>query len=86
MQFSISYTIYYNLQITVENNWKQICDIEEINKICVDIMLENPKAVKDYHKGKVQAIKFLTGQIAKKTDHLVNFNIALKKLEELLKN
>lgn len=49
-------------------------------------MFENPKAVKDYKKGKVQALRFLTGQIAKKTDNRINFNIALKKLEELLKN
>ncbi|VVC36675.1 Aspartyl/glutamyl-tRNA(Asn/Gln) amidotransferase, B subunit,Aspartyl/Glutamyl-tRNA(Gln) [Cinara cedri] len=73
-------------QIIEENNWEQICDVEEINKICEAVLVENPKAVKDYRRGKVQALKFLTGQIAKKTDHRINFNVALKKLEELLNN
>lgn len=48
-------------------------------------MLEYPKAVKDYRRGKVQAIKFLIGHIAKKTNERANLAMASKKLEELLK-
>lgn len=48
-------------------------------------MLEHPKAVKDYRRGKVQAIKFLLGQIAKTTNDRANLALASKKLEELLK-
>lgn len=48
-------------------------------------MLEYPKAVKDYRKGKVQAIKFLVGQISNKTNNLANLALVSDKLEELLK-
>lgn len=49
-------------------------------------MLEYPKAVKDYRRGKVQAIKFLIGHISKKTNDRANLAFVSKKLEELLKN
>lgn len=48
-------------------------------------MQDNPKAVKDYQRGKVQAIKFLIGHIAKKTNDRVNLALVSMKLEELLK-
>lgn len=49
-------------------------------------MTEYPKAVKDYRKGKVKAIKFLIGHIAKKTNDKANLACVSNKLEELLKN
>jgi Asp-tRNA(Asn)/Glu-tRNA(Gln) amidotransferase B subunit len=49
-------------------------------------MIECPKAVKDYRRGKVQALKFLIGQLAKKTNNKVNLAYASNKFEELLKN
>lgn len=49
-------------------------------------MLEYPKAVKDYRKEKVQAIKFLIGHIAKKTNDRANLALVSNKLEALLKN
>lgn len=48
-------------------------------------MDEYPKAVKDYRKGKTQAIKFLIGKIAIKTNERANLASVSKKLEELLK-
>lgn len=49
-------------------------------------MIEYPKAVKDYRRGKLQALKYLIGHIAKKTNNRVNLAYTSKKLEELLKN
>jgi len=49
-------------------------------------MCEYPKAVKDYRKGKVQAIKFLIGHISKKTNERANLALVSKKIEELLKS
>lgn len=48
-------------------------------------MLEYPKAVKDYRRGKTQAIKFFIGQISKKTNNRANLALVSKTLEELLK-
>lgn len=72
-------------QIVVENNWEQISDLKEIEELCIKVMLEYPKAVKDYRRGKIQAIKFLLGHLAKKTNNRANLALASKKLEELLK-
>jgi len=49
-------------------------------------MLKYPKAVKDYRKGKVQAIKHLIGHIAKNTNERANLAFVSKQLEQLLKN
>lgn len=49
-------------------------------------MFEYPKAVKDYRRGKTQAIKFLLGHIAKKTNDRANLAFASEQLEKLLKN
>lgn len=54
--------------------------------MCKEVMVEYPKAVKDYRKGKKQAIKFLVGHIAKKTNDSANLALVSKKLEELLNN
>ncbi len=40
---------------------------DEIEKICKEVIEENPKAVEDYKNGKKQALNFLVGQVMKKT-------------------
>lgn len=72
-------------QIVEENNWKQISDVKVINKLCKEVMLEYPKAVKDYRKGKLKAIKFLISHVAKKTNDRANLASVSKTLEEFLK-
>lgn len=54
--------------------------------MCKEVMFEYPKAVKDYRKGKKQAIQFLVNHIGKKTNNRANLALASKKLEELLNN
>jgi len=49
-------------------------------------MLEYPKAVKDYRRGKLQAMQFLINHIAKKTNERANLALVSKKLEEFLKS
>ncbi|XP_022171407.1 glutamyl-tRNA(Gln) amidotransferase subunit B, mitochondrial [Myzus persicae] len=73
-------------QIVEENNWQQISNDEEIDKLCKEVMLEYPKAVKDYRRGKLQAIQFLINHVAKKTNDRANMAIVSKRLEEFLKN
>ncbi|XP_050434227.1 glutamyl-tRNA(Gln) amidotransferase subunit B, mitochondrial [Adelges cooleyi] len=73
-------------EIVIKNNWKQITNDSEILKFCEEAMVEYPKAVKDYKKGKVKAIKALIGSIAKKTNNRADLASVSKKLEELLKS
>ncbi|XP_050520196.1 uncharacterized protein LOC126893759 [Daktulosphaira vitifoliae] len=74
------------LKIVMENNWRQITNENEIIELCKEAMLDLPKAVKDYRKGKIQAIKALIGSIAKKTNKRANLALVSKKLEEFLNN
>jgi len=40
---------------------------EEVERICREVVSENPKAVEDYYAGKKQALNYLVGQVMKKT-------------------
>eukprot|EP00102_Acyrthosiphon_pisum_P020619 XP_016657829.1 PREDICTED: aspartyl/glutamyl-tRNA(Asn/Gln) amidotransferase subunit B-like [Acyrthosiphon pisum] len=73
-------------QIVEENNWQQISNVEEIDKLCIEIMLEYPKAVKDYCRGKLQAKYIFINHIANKTNDRANLALVSKKLEEFLNN
>ena len=42
---------------------EQVSDTGELEKAVDEIIAKNPKAVEDYRKGKVESIKFLTGQV-----------------------
>jgi len=64
-----------------EKGLTQISDEGEIENIINKIIATNPLPVADYKKGKIQAIKFLVGQIMKETKGRTNPQLA----EELLK-
>ncbi len=40
---------------------------EEVEKLCMEVIEKNPKAVEDYYSGKKQALNFLVGQVMKAT-------------------
>lgn len=61
-------------------------DKKELLKIIQRIISENPKAVKDYKKGKENAIMFLIGQAAKVIKNNIDVNMARTVMENELNN
>ena len=49
--------------IVDENNWRQMSDDGELEKIVQQVISKNPKAVEDYKSGKQNALQFLAGQV-----------------------
>lgn len=54
------------------NNWGQMKDEVEMEKIVKEVILKNPKAVKDYKAGKQNALQFLSGQVMSQTRGTAN--------------
>jgi len=46
-----------------ENNWRQMSDDSELEKVIKNVMLKNDKAVQDYKAGKQNSLQFLAGQV-----------------------
>jgi aspartyl-tRNA(Asn)/glutamyl-tRNA(Gln) amidotransferase subunit B len=72
-------------QIVKEKNLSQTSDIEEIGRAIDEVVAKNPKAVEDYKKGKIETIKFLTGQVMALTRGKANPQIVSQLLEQKLK-
>jgi len=49
--------------IVDENNWGQMQDDSELEKIIKEVIEKNPKVVADYKSGKTNALQFLAGQV-----------------------
>ena len=64
----------------------QVSGEEELVKFVEEAVRENPKPVKEYREGKVQAIMFLVGQVMRKTKGKANPRVARELLEKLLKD
>lgn len=64
----------------------QLSDESEIENVARDVIKENPDAVGDYKKGKEESIKFLVGQMMRKTKGRANPSLATEVLEKLLKD
>jgi aspartyl-tRNA(Asn)/glutamyl-tRNA(Gln) amidotransferase subunit B len=65
---------------------KRIDDESEIDKVIEKVIKNNPAAVADYKKGKINAITYLIGQVMKETKGKANPDLARKILEERLTN
>jgi aspartyl-tRNA(Asn)/glutamyl-tRNA(Gln) amidotransferase subunit B len=70
--------------IVDENNWRQMSDDSELEKIIKEIIKKNPKAVEDYKSGKQNALQFLAGQIMAQTRGTANPEKAMALLAKLL--
>jgi len=70
--------------IVDENNWRQVSDDLEIEKIIKEVISKNPKAVDDYKKGKNNAFQFLVGQIMAESRGKASPEIAKEILVKLL--
>lgn len=64
---------------------KSISNSEELEKICQQVVAENPKSVQDYLGGKDNAFKALVGQVMKATKGQANPQIANEILIKILK-
>jgi aspartyl-tRNA(Asn)/glutamyl-tRNA(Gln) amidotransferase subunit B len=58
--------------IVDKNNWRQMSDNSELEKIVRDIFEKNPKAIEDYKAGKQNSLQFLAGQVMAKTRGTAN--------------
>jgi len=67
------------------NNWGQMSDSGELEKMVKEVIGKNPKAVEDYKSGKQNAIQFLSGQVMAKTRGTANPEKVQELIKELLK-
>ena len=58
---------------------------EEIEKICKQVIKENPQAVQDYQDGKQEALNFLVGQVMKLSNKRADYKTAREILVRELK-
>jgi len=72
-------------QIIEAKELTQVSDEGQLETIAKEIISQNPKAMKDYKKGKENALQFLVGQLMAKTRGTVNPQTARTILENLLK-
>ncbi len=73
-------------QVVKELNLGQVSDTGELEKAVDEAIAKNPKAVEDYRKGKLESIKFLTGQVMAVTGGKANPQIVEKLLKQELSN
>lgn len=67
--------------IVDKNNWKQMSNDSELEKIIKDVIAKNPKVVQDYKSGKQNSLQFMAGQVMKETRGTAKPD----KVQELLK-
>jgi aspartyl-tRNA(Asn)/glutamyl-tRNA(Gln) amidotransferase subunit B len=70
--------------IVEKNNWKQMSDDSELEKIIQETISKNPKAVEDYKAGKQNSLQFLTGQVMIITRGTAKPDTVLEILKKLL--
>jgi len=63
---------------------KQVSDEKEIRELVEKVIKENPKAVKDYKKGKKNALQFLIGGVMRVTKGKTDPRITQKIVQEIL--
>jgi aspartyl-tRNA(Asn)/glutamyl-tRNA(Gln) amidotransferase subunit B len=73
------------LEIVAAKGLRQITDQSELGSIVDDVIAANPAAVADFHAGKEQAIKFLTGQVMKESRGQANAAAVAELLGQRLK-
>lgn len=65
--------------------YQSLDDVSEIEKICLKVISEQPQAVADFKKGKLNSINRLKGQVMKATQGKVNVKTVDETLLRLLK-
>ncbi|XP_077295257.1 glutamyl-tRNA(Gln) amidotransferase subunit B, mitochondrial [Arctopsyche grandis] len=72
-------------EIVQSKNWQMINDPVKIEKLCTDVMNDNPKAVQKHKDGNKRAFNFLTKKISQNSNDLANMAMVANTLTELLK-
>lgn len=70
--------------IVEENNWGQMKDSGELEKIIQEVITKNPKPVADYKAGNKNAVQFLSGQVMAATRGTANPKEVREILERVL--
>ena len=72
--------------IADENNWKQITDDAEIQKICKEVLAteSGKKMLKAYKLGKTKVLLAIAGEISRKTENKINMAKVMEILKELV--
>jgi aspartyl-tRNA(Asn)/glutamyl-tRNA(Gln) amidotransferase subunit B len=65
--------------------FETITDISEIEKICQQVLENNPKAILDYKAGQKEALNYLIGEVMKASKRKADFKTCKTMLEKLLK-
>jgi aspartyl-tRNA(Asn)/glutamyl-tRNA(Gln) amidotransferase subunit B len=66
------------------NNWRQMSDDSELEKIIKEVVSKNPKAVEDYKNGKSASLQFLAGQVMAATRGTAKPETVLEMLKKFL--
>ena len=72
------------LDIVKEKNISQNTNTDEILKIVVEVLEEQPQAITEYKNGKVNIVDFLVGQVMKKTRGKANPSMAMSLIKQEL--
>ncbi len=67
-----------------ENNWRQMDNDGELEKVIQEVISKNPKPVADYKAGNKNAIQFLSGQVMKETRGTANPQKVVELLQKYL--
>ena len=70
--------------IVDQNNWRQMSDDSELEKVVKEVIAKNPKPVEDYKKGKQNSLQFLAGQVMAATRGTAKPEEVQKLLKEIL--
>ncbi|GAB0100477.1 Glutamyl-tRNA(Gln) amidotransferase subunit B, mitochondrial [Sergentomyia squamirostris] len=73
------------VHIAEVNDWKQISDEREIEKLCQEVLDANPKLVEAYRAGKAKVFYAIVGEVAKKSSNRANMSLVVEKLKKMLK-
>ena len=65
--------------------FETITDTSEIEKICEQVLKNNPKAIQDYKAGQKEALNYLIGEVMKASKRKADFKSAKAMLEKLIK-
>lgn len=72
-----------SFSIKGKNEFSKISE-DEIKKIVLEVVKNNPKAVEDYKSGEINALNFLVGQVMKLSNRRADFKIATEFLKKEL--
>ncbi|XP_059060760.1 glutamyl-tRNA(Gln) amidotransferase subunit B, mitochondrial [Achroia grisella] len=68
-----------------EKGWSLTTDESELTKLCISVLENNPKLVKQYKEGKTKIFKALLGIVAKSSQNKLDMAAVSKIMEDLLK-